>query len=311
MDGCACLPEFCQFWLAVGAAVVVVVIVEVVGCYLLSSSDPRHRPADEPEVVLRVAKRVGAAAVVQNRHHRKQASDVSVLHDQLVTFINTSLSFLIRVLADDVGVGVEHSDDVANLFFRELAQFALIPDKVHNAVLPLGQAALLQVVHQHVQLSPGFTNNIVSNSRREMTELTVGFVLLEPEDPEHHDGVVAWTGLVPVLDVEAGAVLGQQLTLPGVVALLPQLAVRTAQRPGAMPTPVDQERETLVAVQTDWLQAESLISNKCRSVQELRALACFSGTFDFDIIKIKGLKLEFYLKHLILNISLRRFGLVV
>ena len=169
MDASACLPEFCKFWLAVGAAVEVVVIMEVVGCYLLSSLDSAHRPADKADVVLRVAQRVGAAAVVQNRHHREQASDVSVLHDQLVTFSNASLGFLIRVLADDVGVGVEHSDDVANLFFGELAQFALVPDEVHNAVLPLVHAALLQVVHQHVQLSPGFTNNIVSNPKREMT----------------------------------------------------------------------------------------------------------------------------------------------
>ena len=127
----------------------------------------------------------------------------------------------VGVLADDVGVGVEHADHVPDLLLGELLQLAVVPDEVHDEVLPLGLRLLyLEVVHEHVELGPG-----------------VGLVVPQPEHPDDHDGVVPGARLVEVLDDEARAArAGQQAALPRVVALL-QLAVRAAQGHAAVPTP--------------------------------------------------------------------------
>ena len=127
----------------------------------------------------------------------------------------------VGVLADDVGVGVEHADHVPDLLLGELLQLAVVPDEVHDEVLPLGLWLLyLEVVHEHVELGPG-----------------VGLVVPQPEHPDDHDGVVPGARLVEVLDDEARAArAGQQRALPRVVALL-QLTVRAAQGHAAVPTP--------------------------------------------------------------------------
>lgn len=92
------------------------------------------------------------------------------------------------------------------------------------------------MIHQDVQQLPCFW-----------------LIVPEPQHPEDHDGVVPGARLVEVLDREAGAAAGlEQGALPGVVSA-PRgiLTVRGAQGDPAVPAPVDQHRQSLVAVEAD------------------------------------------------------------
>ena len=101
-------------------------------------------------------------------------------------------------------------------------------DKVNDTNLGLGQLlVIVKVVHQHVYQLP-----------------CVRLVVPQPEDPQDHDGVVGRAGGLVVLDDEPWVVDLEETAFPGMGAVL-LLAVWTAQRPGAVSTPVDQPWRTI------------------------------------------------------------------
>ena len=98
---------------------------------------------------------------------------------------NVMSDLLAARLPDDVGVGVDDAKHVADLLLGEL-QLTHVPDEVHHAaedlVLLVGRLA---VVHQNVQHLP-----------------RLGLVLLKPQHPQGHDGVVPLVRLAEVRDGE-------------------------------------------------------------------------------------------------------------
>ena len=190
---------------------------EVVGGQLLSFLDCHHRPAGEGEVVPGEADGVGRAGVVEDGGDGEEPLQVHILGG---------------VLPDDVGVGVDHPHHMQDLLLRELHQLAVPSDELQHPLLGLGQLpVVLQVVHQHVDQLP-----------------LLRPVVPEPEDPEHHDGVVGGACGLVVLDDEPGVVELEERALPGVRPVL-QLTVGAAQRPAAVPAPVHQARQPLEARQ--------------------------------------------------------------
>ena len=142
-------------------------------------------------------------------------------------------------LPNDVGVGVDDAEHVADLLLTEL-QLAHVPDEVHHAAEDLVLLVCrLAVVHQDVEHLP-----------------RLGLVLLQPQHPQRHDGVIPLVRLAEVCDREpvqrkyldvchvSGLSLlwtrvSQHGALPRVRPVL-LLAVRAAEGPPAVATPVHQ-----------------------------------------------------------------------
>ena len=132
------------------------------------------------------------------------------------------------VLPDDVGIGVYDPQHMSDLLLSEL-KLANVDDEVdHPAEHLVLSVRALSVVHQDVKHLPGSW-----------------VILLEPEHPEGHDGVVPPVWLVEVGDGELWAGVPDHGALPGVGPLL-LLAVRPAQRPAAVATSVHQTCVTIV-----------------------------------------------------------------
>ena len=116
---------------------------------------------------------------------------------------------------------------MSDLLLSEL-KLADVDDEVdHPAEHLVLSVRALPVVHQDVKHLPGSW-----------------VILLEPEHPEGHDGVVPPVWLVEVGDGELGAGVPDHGALPGVGPLL-LLAVRSAQRPAAVATSVHQTCVTI------------------------------------------------------------------
>lgn len=154
------VPVVLELGDSVRVAEAVILIVEVVGGDLCPPGDVHHGPTDESEVVRGEADCVGLAGVIYDGAGGEEALDVYVL---------------VLVLPDDIGVGVDDPDHPEYKGPGKLAQSAEHPDEGHHSLLSICRVMriFLSVIHQHVDLLPSLL-----------------VIVLEPEEPEDHDGIV-------------------------------------------------------------------------------------------------------------------------